>query len=213
MSSVDSDRRAASGDLCVVRLRSPEHLPSFDDIVCGKIGGLTAHQKRRANTGFYDDTILLKSDGLPTYHLANVIDDHLMEITHVLRGIEWLSSTGKHIALYEALNWRPPIFGHVSLLLKEDGNKLSKRSLDVNVESFRDGMGILPQALTNFVALMGWSHGSKSDVMTMDELIDAVSLMLPYCLPPMLMRSVFIAFHETQCQGNSGKAFVLAKKA
>lgn len=122
-----------------------------------------------------DDTILIKSDGYPTYHLANVVDDHSMEITHVLRGEEWLSSTPKHILLYKALGWTPPLFAHLPLLLNPDGSKLSKRSGDVHVEQYID-KGYLPEALDNFVALLGWHPNDNSEALfTMDELIEQVS--------------------------------------
>jgi glutamyl-tRNA synthetase len=102
-----------------------------------------------------DDTILIKSDGFPTYHLANVVDDHQMGITHVLRGEEWISSTPKHILLYNAFGWTPPSFAHLPLLLNDNRSKLSKRSGDVHVEQYIE-KGYLPEAVINFVALLGW---------------------------------------------------------
>lgn len=121
----------------------------------------------------YEDPVLLKTDGRPTYHLANVVDDHHMEITHVIRATEWISSTPKHLALYKAFGWTPPAFAHVGLLVDEAGRKLSKRKLDTDIANFRR-MGILPEALTNFVALLGWSHDQKSDVMSLDQLVQNV---------------------------------------
>ncbi|KAI8980369.1 glutamyl-tRNA synthetase [Pilobolus umbonatus] len=117
-----------------------------------------------------EDTILIKSDGYPTYHLANVVDDHQMEITHVLRGEEWLSSTPKHLLLYKALNWKPPLFAHLPLLLNMDGSKLSKRSGDVHVEQYIK-RGYLPEAINNFVGLLGWNPNQSEQLFTMDELI------------------------------------------
>ena len=104
-----------------------------------------------------DDFIILKSDGFPTYHLANVVDDHLMGITHVLRGEEWLPSTRKHHQLYKALGWDVPWFAHLPLLVNADGTKLSKRTGDVAVEDYKN-KGYEPTALINFLALMGWDH-------------------------------------------------------
>ena len=126
-----------------------------------------------------DDTILIKSDGYPTYHLANVVDDHLMEISHVLRGEEWLSSTPKHLVLYKALGWKPPLFAHLPLLLNPDGSKLSKRSGHVHVEQYI-AKGYLPESINNFVALLGWhpeqEEESQSDIMDIKEMIQAFDL-------------------------------------
>lgn len=122
-----------------------------------------------------DDQVLIKSDGYPTYHLANVVDDHLMKITHVIRGEEWLSSTPKHVLLYDAFDWERPIFAHLPLLLNPDKSKLSKRQGDVAVEDYRD-KGYLKEALINFVALLGWNAGDDKEFYNMDELIDNFSL-------------------------------------
>jgi glutamyl-tRNA synthetase len=122
-----------------------------------------------------DDQVLLKSDGYPTYHLANVVDDHLMDITHVIRGEEWLSSTPKHIILYDYFGWEKPVFAHLPLLLNPDKSKLSKRQGDVAVEDYRD-KGYLKEALINFVALLGWNYGDDKEFYEMDELIQKFSL-------------------------------------
>ena len=122
-----------------------------------------------------DDQILLKSDGFPTYHLANVVDDHLMEITHVIRAEEWLPSTPKHVLLYEAFGWTPPTFAHVPLLLNPDSSKMSKRHGDVMVRDFA-AKGYFPDALVNFVALCGWHPGGDNEKFSMQELIDVFSL-------------------------------------
>ncbi|MBI2638809.1 glutamate--tRNA ligase [Candidatus Peregrinibacteria bacterium] len=124
-----------------------------------------------------DDQILLKSDGFPTYHLANVVDDHLMEITHVIRGEEWLSSTPKHILLYRALGWKQPEFGHLPLLLNKDRTKLSKRQGDVAVEDYRK-KGYLPEAVINFIALLGWHPGGDetNEIFSLVELIEKFSI-------------------------------------
>ena len=103
-----------------------------------------------------DDQVLLKSDGFPTYHLANVVDDHLMHITHVIRGDEWMSSTPKHILLYESFGWTPPVFMHMPLLLGRDGKKLSKRKNPTSIFFYRDS-GYLAEAFINFLTLMGFS--------------------------------------------------------
>ncbi|MGB7978657.1 MAG: glutamate--tRNA ligase [Chlamydiales bacterium] len=117
-----------------------------------------------------DDQVLLKSDGFPTYHLANVVDDHLMKITHVIRGDEWMSSTPKHIFLYEAFGWQPPVFMHMPLLLGKDGKKLSKRKNPTSIFYFRDS-GYLPEALINFLTLMGYSMPGDKEIYPLEEII------------------------------------------
>ncbi|RCH83454.1 Glutamyl-tRNA synthetase [Rhizopus stolonifer] len=149
-----------------IRLRTPyEGTTEHHDLVYGKIS---------FSNKTMEDTILIKSDGYPTYHLANVVDDHLMKITHVLRGEEWLSSTPKHLILYKALGWKAPLFAHLPLLLNTDGSKLSKRSGDVYVEHYME-KGYLPESINNFVALLGWhpGHSVSSDALfTMDEMVE-----------------------------------------
>ena len=122
-----------------------------------------------------DDQIIMKSDGFPTYHLASVVDDHLMEITHVIRGEEWLPSTPKHLLLYEYLDWDVPEFAHLPLLLNEDRSKLSKRQGDVMVKDYRE-KGYLPEALVNFVALLGWHPGDEREIFSLEELIEEFDL-------------------------------------
>lgn len=117
-----------------------------------------------------DDQVLLKSDGFPTYHLANVVDDHLMKITHVIRGDEWISSTPKHVLLYELFGWEPPKFLHMPLLLGSDGRKLSKRRNPTSVFYYRDS-GYLSEALCNFLSLMGYRPEDENEVYSLDELI------------------------------------------
>ncbi|OZJ04638.1 hypothetical protein BZG36_02025 [Bifiguratus adelaidae] len=152
----------------VVRMKIPDSGKTVvHDQVYGKI---------EFNNGGLDDSVLMKSDGHPTYHLANVADDHEMKITHVFRGEEWLPSTPKHIILYRALGMTPPEFVHLPLLLNKNRTKLSKRSQDVHVESYIDE-GYLPEALINFVALLGWSPPlGKSEVMSMQELVSEFSI-------------------------------------
>lgn len=127
------------------------------------------------DTNNIDDQVLLKSDGYPTYHLANVVDDHLMEITHVIRGEEWLSSTPKHVILYDYFGWEKPVFAHLPLLLNPDKSKLSKRQGDVAVEDYRE-KGYLKEALINFVALLGWNYGDDKEFYEINELIEKFSL-------------------------------------
>lgn len=122
-----------------------------------------------------DDQILLKSDGFPTYHLANVVDDHLMEITHVIRAEEWLPSTPKHILLYQAFGWEAPVFAHVPLLLNPDRSKMSKRHGDVMTRDFA-ARGYFPEALVNFVALCGWNPATDTEFFSMESLIEQFSL-------------------------------------
>lgn len=162
----------------VVRFKSPDIYPITEDLQRGSldIQPQINHQDRR-----YDDFIIMKLDRLPTYHFANIVDDHLMQINYVIRGEEWLTSTPKHLALYQAFGWTPPKFVHVPLLTSLDERKLSKRHGDSGVLSFQK-KGISPEALVNFVALFGWSprrkdHGKKvKEVMTLFEMIEKFRL-------------------------------------
>ena len=122
-----------------------------------------------------DDPIIIKSDGFPTYHFANVIDDHLMKITHVIRGEEWISSLPKHVTLYNAFNWKLPQFCHLPLLLNEDKSKLSKRQGDVSVEDFIN-KGYLKEALINFVALLGWHPENDNELFLLEDLVKYFSI-------------------------------------
>jgi glutamyl-tRNA synthetase len=117
-----------------------------------------------------DDQVLLKSDGFPTYHLANVVDDHLMGITHVIRAEEWISSTPKHVLLYRAFGWEPPVFVHMPLLRNKDKSKISKRKNPTSLLWYRE-QGYLPEALLNFLGLMGWSIAEDREVFALDEMI------------------------------------------
>jgi glutamyl-tRNA synthetase len=121
-----------------------------------------------------DDQVLLKSDGFPTYHLACVVDDRLMGITHVIRAEEWISSTPKHVLLYEAFGWEPPAFIHMPLLRNADKSKISKRKDPTSLLWYRE-QGYLPEALLNFLALMGWSLGEDREVFSIDEMVGAFS--------------------------------------
>ncbi|MBS4167990.1 Glutamate--tRNA ligase [Parachlamydia sp. AcF125] len=117
-----------------------------------------------------DDQVLMKSDGFPTYHLANVVDDHLMEITHVIRGDEWMSSTPKHVLLYELFGWKSPVFMHMPLLLGRDGKKLSKRKNPTSIFFYRDS-GYLPEAFINFLSLMGYSMPGDREIYSLEEIV------------------------------------------
>ncbi|RDW88531.1 hypothetical protein BP6252_00563 [Coleophoma cylindrospora] len=171
---------AAEGKPHVVRLKVPKKYPPLTDIVHGVATKRVRAKKYPTTTtdfvpSSFDDPILIKSDGFPTYHLANVVDDHLMKITHVIRGAEWMPSTPQHLVLYNAFGWTPPQFAHVGLLLDASRAKLSKRNQDIDVASYRK-QGIFPETLTNFVALLGWSHTQKKDIMSMDDLIQNASM-------------------------------------
>ncbi len=163
----EARQRAASGEAHVIRLKFPENLDiSFDDIVKGRV---------TVNTSDLDDQVLMKTDGFPTYHFAVVIDDHLMAISHVIRGEEWVTSTPKHVFLYQAFGWEAPQFVHLPNILNRERKKLSKRQDDVAASDFR-AKGYLPQGLINFLALVGWSPDSEQELFTMEELIEHFSL-------------------------------------
>ncbi len=161
------DAKLAAGMPHVIRMKVPDAATvSFDDLVRGHV---------EFASEMIDDQVLLKSDGYPTYHLANVVDDRLMEISHVIRGEEWLSSTPKHVLLYQYFGWKRPKFAHLPLLLNTDKSKLSKRQGDVAVEGYRD-KGYLPDALLNFVAFLGWNPGGEREIFSLDELVKEFSL-------------------------------------
>ncbi|KAJ1886443.1 hypothetical protein LPJ66_009632, partial [Kickxella alabastrina] len=174
LSQAQTDAKLRAGDAFTVRFRMPGAAEpgsgaAFDDIVHGAM-------RFRGPAGF-DDAVLLKSDGLPTYHLANVVDDHLMRITHVLRGEEWLISTPKHRALFAAFGWPAPQYAHLPLLMNADGSKLSKRNADAPVQNYVD-KGYLPAALINYAALLGWHPGTASaqEIYTLPQLERSFSL-------------------------------------
>lgn len=149
------------GKTWVLRLRVPDAgATTFVDAIRDEV---------TFENNLIDDQVLLKSDGFPTYHLANVVDDHLMEISHVIRGEEWLPSTPKHVLLYQAFGWTPPTFAHLPLLLNADRSKLSKRQGDVAVEDYKN-KGYLAEAIVNFVALLGWNPTADREVYEKSEL-------------------------------------------
>ncbi len=145
----------------VIRLKVPlEGKTTFNDILFGSI---------EVENSTLQDFVLLKSDGFPTYHLANIVDDHLMEISHVLRAQEWIPSTPNHILLYQAFEWTPPEFCHLPMVLGEDGKKLSKRHGSTQVKDFID-KGYLPEAIINFIVLLGWAFDDKQEIFSLAEL-------------------------------------------
>lgn len=161
------EARFAEGLVPVVRQRIPvEGISSFDDHVYGHI----AIENKQL-----DDQVLLKSDGFPTYNFANVVDDHLMEISHVIRGQEYLSSTPKYNLLYEAFGWQYPEYIHLPHIIREDGAKMSKRKGDPSFEDLVR-MGFLPQAIVNYVALLGWNPGDEREFFLMEDLIEAFDM-------------------------------------
>lgn len=163
----EAEKRIAAGEEYVVRLKLPKNRDiKFVDLIKGEV---------TVNTDDLDDQVLMKSDGFPTYHMAVVVDDHDMGITHVLRGDEWLISTPKHVYLYEAFGWEAPTYVHLPVILGVDKKKLSKRQGDVSVQDFQR-RGFLPEALVNYIALVGWSPEDGTEFMSMDELVDKFSL-------------------------------------
>ncbi|MDQ5890402.1 MAG: glutamyl-tRNA synthetase [Candidatus Dependentiae bacterium] len=167
LSPAELEEKLATERKSVIRMKVPlEGEMTFSDLIRGPV---TFGYK------VVDDQVLIKSDGFPTYHLAVVIDDHYMKISHVIRGEEWLSSTPKHILLYEYFGWDAPQFAHLPLLLNSDRSKLSKRQGDVAVEDYRQ-KGYLPEALVNFIAFLGWNPGDTREFFTLEELIKEFSL-------------------------------------
>ncbi len=165
-------RRLDQNEDYVIRLKIPDQeVVRFHDLIKGSVEVLSST---------LDDQVLVKSDGMPTYHLANVVDDHHMQISHVIRGDEWVPSTPKHILLYQALNWNPPVMAHLPLIMSPNGGKLSKRSAErqgipINVRDYRTG-GFEPQAVINFLALLGWNPGTEKEVFNLKELEHEFSL-------------------------------------
>lgn len=162
LSPEEIQRYKDAGVRPVVRLLVPrEGTTEFDDLVLGRI--------KRKNKDLPPDPVLLKSDGFPTYHLANVVDDHQMKITHVLRAQEWVPSTPIHLLIYDAFGWEPPRFAHLPMVMGKDGSKLSKRHGATSVIEFRR-QGYLPQAVMNYVTLLGWSFDDSREFFSRQEL-------------------------------------------
>lgn len=185
LDSEETQRRLDNGDPHVIRIKMPRNEEvKLEDAIRGWVS---------VNTNNLDDKVLFKADGMPTYHLANIVDDHLMEITHVIRGEEWLPSAPLHVVLYRAFGWDEPTFAHLPLILKPDGNgKLSKRDGDRlgfpvfpmnwtnpetnEVSSGYMERGFFPDAFTNMLAFLGWNPGTDQEIFSMEELIEAFSL-------------------------------------
>jgi glutamyl-tRNA synthetase len=169
LSAEEVASKLKAGEPHVIRQKIPQGQKlKFKDLIRGVV---------QFDTSNVDDQVLLKSDNFPTYHLANVIDDHLMEITHVIRGEEWLPSTPKHILLYEAFGWQKPEFAHIPLLLNHDKSKLSKRQGDVSVEDYIN-KGYTREAIINFIALLGWHPGKgvEEEIFSLEDLVKEFSL-------------------------------------
>jgi glutamyl-tRNA synthetase len=167
LSGEEVRRKLEAGDPAAVRMKVPDGATiAFDDVIRGHV---------EFASDLVNDQVILKSDGYPTYHLANVVDDHFMGITHVIRGEEWLPSTPKHVLLYDYFGWQKPVFAHLPLLLNPDRTKLSKRQGDVAVEDYQK-KGYLPDALVNFIALLGWNPGDEREIFTLEELTREFSL-------------------------------------
>jgi glutamyl-tRNA synthetase len=193
LSPAESDARAAAGEQHVVRLKSPMTGKTvFNDLIRGEI---------EYQNHVLDDLVLLKTDGYPTYHLAHVVDDHDMRISPVLRGDEWIPSTPRHILLFQAFGWEPPIYCHLPVILAPGGGKLSKRKGAVSVGEYRE-KGYLPEALFNFLALLGWSPGDEREKMSLEELVET------FTLERIMPKSA--AFDETKLEWLNGQYLIAA---
>ena len=167
LSKEEIAERIARGDKWVIRQNMPtEGVSEFEDLVFGKVS---------VPNNELEDQVLIKSDGLPTYNFANVVDDHLMKITYVMRGNEYLSSTPKYNLLYDAFGWEQPKYAHLTPIMKDATRKLSKRHGDANFDDFTS-KGYLPEAIINYIALLGWSPKGEEEKFTMDELIEKFSI-------------------------------------
>ncbi len=168
LSPDEAASRIEAGAKHVIRLKVPlEGKTVFEDIILGQTG--------RKNKDINPDPVMLKTDGFPTYHLANVIDDHAMGITHIMRAQEWIPSGSLHILIYQAFGWTAPAYCHLPMVMGKDGQKLSKRHGSTAVSDFRKA-GYLPEALVNFVSLLGWSYDDSREFFSMDDLCKLFSL-------------------------------------
>ncbi len=164
LDKAEVERRIAAGEPYVIRQNVPEQgEASFDDAIYGHI---------KVDCSELDDMILIKADGMPTYNFANVIDDHTMGITHVMRGMEYLSSTPKYNLLYDAFGWEKPVYIHMTSIMRDAQHKLSKRDGDAYYEDYL-AKGYLKDAIVNYVALLGWNPGDDREFFTLDELVEA----------------------------------------
>ena len=167
LTEAEVNARLADGVTPVIRFKVPlEGATSFHDLIHGEI---------TFPNSAMDDFVIIKSDGYPTYHLAHLVDDHLMRISHVLRADEWISSAPRHVLLYRAFGWKPPKFAHVPQILGPDKSKLSKRHGATSVLAYRD-MGYLPEAMVNYLALLGWAYDASTEIMSKQELIERFSI-------------------------------------
>lgn len=179
LSEEETAKRIGSGDPFVIRFKSPQNETIvLQDEIRGQI---------EIDSNTLDDKVLFKSDGMPTYHLANIVDDHLMEVSHVIRGEEWLPSLALHVQLYRAFDWEPPVFAHLPLIMKPVGKgKLSKRDGEKggfpvfplaweNSAGYREA-GYYPEAVVNFLAMLGWNPGTEQELFSLSELTEAFSL-------------------------------------
>jgi len=168
LSEKEVTEKLSRGTPSVIRFKVPlDGKTFFNDVLLGKV--------TRKNKDISPDPILLKSDGFPTYHLANVIDDHFMKISHILRAQEWIPSGALHVLLYKAFGWDPPVYCHLPMVMGKDGQKLSKRHGSTSVVDFRT-KGYLPEAIINYVSLVGWSYDDKREFFTKEELEKVFSL-------------------------------------
>jgi len=166
LSDTEVKSRVEAGEIPVIRMKVPEGTTVVHDLVRGDSTFDNSSQ---------DDQVLLKSDGFPTYHLASVVDDHEMQISHVIRGDEWLASSPKHVILYRMFGWEPPVFVHLPVVLGSDKTKLSKRHGAASVLEF-EAMGYLPEAMVNFLAFLGWSPGTGEEIFSLEQLVAAFEL-------------------------------------
>ncbi|MDO8567082.1 MAG: glutamate--tRNA ligase [Dehalococcoidales bacterium] len=167
LTSEECTRKEAEGTVPVVRFKMPlDGQTRFNDLIRGSVV---------FENSTLDDMVLLKSDGYPTYHLANIVDDHAMAISHVLRAEEWLSSTPRHVLLYQAFGYEPPQFAHLPMILGPDRSKLSKRHGAVSITEYRD-QGFLPEAMFNFLTLLGWSLDDKTEIIPREDIVKNFSL-------------------------------------
>ncbi len=163
----EATRRIEAGENFVVRMKVPlEGKCEFEDLLRGKI---------EKDWESIDDQVIMKADGYPTYHLAVVVDDHLMKISHIIRGEEWINSVPKHVLLYQYLGWEPPVYCHLPLLRNKDKSKLSKRKNPVSIEWYRKN-GILPEALLNFIGMLGWHLSDDKEKFSVEEMIENFKL-------------------------------------
>ncbi|MDD5312124.1 MAG: glutamate--tRNA ligase [Dehalococcoidia bacterium] len=167
LSQAQVEALTAEGKVPVVRFKSPlEGKTAVTDLIRGEVV---------FENSTLDDFVLLKSDGYPTYHLANIVDDHYMDISHVLRAEEWLSSTPRHVLLYDAFGWQPPQFAHLPMILGPDKSKLSKRHGATAINEYQS-QGYLPEAMVNFLTLLGWSLDDKTEIMNREEIVKNFSI-------------------------------------